>query len=164
MGVVLVTVVYGTRRRDLAVRSDVPVAALLRPLLDALIADPHGDTSPAREVSDPALDPNRRHGGGDTGSELRDLRHSRGATGPGSEPGNLRQGRQSGDASSEPPGPGRDLDPLDSDLGRGLGPGLEIGPGRGLDLGRVCGPALPRDGALAACGVWHGDVLVLLDR
>lgn len=148
MGVVLVTVVDGTHRRDLAVRSDVPVAALLRPLLDALIADPHGDASPGHEVSDPALDFNRRHGGGDPGSGLPDLRHRRWATGPGSESRNLHQGRRSGDASSEPPGL------LDLDLGRG----------RDLDLAPVCGSAFPRHRSLEACGVWHGDVLVLLVR
>ncbi len=36
MGTLLVTVAYGTRRRDLAVRSDVPIADLLRPLSEAL--------------------------------------------------------------------------------------------------------------------------------
>jgi hypothetical protein len=36
MGTLLVTVAYGTRRRDLAVRSDVPIADLLRPLAEAL--------------------------------------------------------------------------------------------------------------------------------
>jgi WXG100 protein secretion system (Wss), protein YukD len=37
---VLVTVVRGDRRRDLAVRGDVPIADLLGPLADALAHDP----------------------------------------------------------------------------------------------------------------------------
>jgi WXG100 protein secretion system (Wss), protein YukD len=36
MGTLLVTVAHGGRRRDLAVRSDVPIADLLAPLADAL--------------------------------------------------------------------------------------------------------------------------------
>jgi hypothetical protein len=107
MGVVLITVVRGTRRRDLAVRSDVPVAVLLRPLLDALAAGPGEEARRAWGVTDPAPNTSHRHGGADP--------------------------------SSEPP-----------DLALALAP--------------VCGPTLPRNRSLEACGVGHGAVLVLLDR
>lgn len=57
MGTLLVTVAYGTRRRDLAVRSDVPIADLLRPLSEALAqqAQPGPDPGP-----DPGADPGGR--------------------------------------------------------------------------------------------------------
>ena len=42
MGTLLVTVVHGSRRRDLAVRSDVPITDLLGPLVEALADDPPG--------------------------------------------------------------------------------------------------------------------------
>jgi hypothetical protein len=83
MGTVLVTVAYGARRRDLAVRSDVPITDLLGPLVEAF-----------------AIDPSR--------------------------------------------------------------PGGATGEGLGLAL--VCGPSLPVDRSLAACGIGDGAVLVLLDR
>jgi hypothetical protein len=46
MGMVLVTVVRGDRRRDLAVRGDVPIADLLGPLADALAHDPVSGPTP----------------------------------------------------------------------------------------------------------------------
>ena len=110
MGVVLITVVRGNRRRDLAVRSDVPVSALLRPLLDALTADPGDEWGQARGVDGRGPDFHDGHGG---------------------DPGSTQ--------------PDPDLTP-------------------NLDLAPVCGPALPRDRSLEACGVGHGSVLVLLDQ
>lgn len=53
MGTLLVTVAYGTRRRDLAVRSDVPIADLLRPLAEALAQQ-------AQPGPDPGADPGGR--------------------------------------------------------------------------------------------------------
>jgi hypothetical protein len=53
MGTLLVTVAYGTRRRDLAVRSDVPIADLLRPLSEAL-------AQKAQPGPDPGADPGGR--------------------------------------------------------------------------------------------------------
>lgn len=53
MGTLLVTVAYGTRRRDLAVRSDVPIADLLRPLAEALARQ-------AQPGADPGADPGGR--------------------------------------------------------------------------------------------------------
>jgi hypothetical protein len=50
MGTLLVTVVHGGRRRDLAVRSDVPVADLLRPLAEALADDPPPPRRPGEAV------------------------------------------------------------------------------------------------------------------
>jgi hypothetical protein len=82
MGTVLVTVAYGAWRRDLAVRSDVPIADLLGPLAETLAID-------------------RRHPGGIPGEEL------------------------------------------------GLAP--------------LCGPPLPAEHSLAACGIGHGTVLVLVN-
>jgi WXG100 protein secretion system (Wss), protein YukD len=60
MGTVLITVVRGNRRRDLAVRGDVPIAVLLRPLADALAhdsgaADRTGE--PRRPAAPPAAPP-----------------------------------------------------------------------------------------------------------
>ena len=43
---VLVTVFRGDRRRDLAVRGDVPIADLLGPLADALAHDPVSGPTP----------------------------------------------------------------------------------------------------------------------
>jgi WXG100 protein secretion system (Wss), protein YukD len=48
MGTLLVTVVHGRRRRDLAVPSDLPVADLLAPLADALAVE---RASPAHELA-----------------------------------------------------------------------------------------------------------------
>lgn len=56
MGVVLVTVVRGDRRRDLAVRGDVPVADLLGLLADALAHDP-GAAARNGETRGPAAPP-----------------------------------------------------------------------------------------------------------
>lgn len=109
MGTLLVTVAYGPRRRDLAVRSDVPIADLLAPLADAL-----------------AVEPARR------GPESGDLRSRTPGRGAG-EPGDLRSRRT----------PGRD-------------------PGEGLGLAPLCGGVLPVDRSLAACGIGHGAVLVLV--
>jgi WXG100 protein secretion system (Wss), protein YukD len=50
---VLITVVRGDRRRDLAVRGDVPIAELLRPLADALALAPVSGPTPGL----PALAP-----------------------------------------------------------------------------------------------------------
>jgi hypothetical protein len=47
MGTVLVTVAYGTRRRDLAVRADLPIAELLGPLAQALVGAVHQDEAAA---------------------------------------------------------------------------------------------------------------------
>jgi WXG100 protein secretion system (Wss), protein YukD len=47
MGTLLVTVVHGGRRRDLAVRGDVPIADLLSPLAEALANDPPATRSRA---------------------------------------------------------------------------------------------------------------------
>ena len=54
---VLITVVRGDRRRDLAVRGDVPIADLLGPLADALAHDPGAATrnGEARGPSAPPL-------------------------------------------------------------------------------------------------------------
>jgi WXG100 protein secretion system (Wss), protein YukD len=82
MGTVLVTVAHGARRRDLAVRSDVPIADLLCPLAKTLAID-------------------------------------RG------QPGGA--------------------------------------PGEGLGLAPLCGPPLPVERSLAACGIGHGAVLVLVN-
>jgi len=54
MGTLLVTVAYGTRRRDLAVRSDAPIADLLRPLAEALAQQQ------AQPGPDPGADPRGR--------------------------------------------------------------------------------------------------------
>jgi hypothetical protein len=51
MGMVLITVVRGDRRRDLAVRGDVPIADLLEPLAGALAHDP--GTATADHVGEP---------------------------------------------------------------------------------------------------------------
>src|SRR6266536_2984787 len=83
MGTLLVTVAHGARRRDLAVRSDVPIADLLGPLAEVLVTD------------------RARHGGA---------------------------------------------------------------PGVGLGLAPLCGPPLPVERSLAACGLGHGAVLVLFDE
>lgn len=65
MGNVLVTVVQGKRRRDLAVRSDVPVLDLLRPLAEAFAADP-GTAGQGAHPSDGSLAPGaERQPGGD---------------------------------------------------------------------------------------------------
>jgi WXG100 protein secretion system (Wss), protein YukD len=48
MGMVLVTVVRGDQRRDLAVRSDVPIGDLLGPLADALADDLEDDRGERR--------------------------------------------------------------------------------------------------------------------
>jgi hypothetical protein len=82
MGTVLVTVAHGAWRRDLAVRSDVPIADLLGPLAETLAID-------------------RGQPGGAPGDEL------------------------------------------------GLAP--------------LCGPPLPAERSLAACGIGHGAVLVLVN-
>ena len=61
MGTVLITVVRGERRRDLAVRGDVPIAELLGPLADALAHNVAGETrngeQRGRAVPPPALAP-----------------------------------------------------------------------------------------------------------
>jgi hypothetical protein len=88
MGVVLLTVVRGARRRDLAVPSDVPVAALMRPLLDALTTDPgdRGDErSQAWAVTNPGTGPPHSQGGEDPGSRPPDVPRSYGGEDPGSE-------------------------------------------------------------------------------
>jgi hypothetical protein len=56
MGTVLITVVRDDRRRDLAVRSDVPIADLLGPLADALAHDP-GTADPSGQPRRPAAPP-----------------------------------------------------------------------------------------------------------
>ena len=61
MGRLLVTVAYGARRRDLAVRSDVPIADLLGPLAEAL-ATPQ--PRPGADPSTPAAGPADRPGDG----------------------------------------------------------------------------------------------------
>ena len=53
MGTLLVTVAHGGRRRDLAVRSDVPIADILGPLAQALADDP----PPARRLRAPHQGP-----------------------------------------------------------------------------------------------------------
>ena len=53
---VLVTVVRSDRRRDLAVRGDVPIADLLGPLADALAHDP-GVADRTDEPRGPAIPP-----------------------------------------------------------------------------------------------------------
>jgi len=53
---VLITVVRGDRRRDLAVRGDVPIADLLEPLDDALAQDP-GPAARNGKVRGPAAPP-----------------------------------------------------------------------------------------------------------
>lgn len=110
MGTLLVTVAYGPRRRDLAVRSDVPIADLLVPLADAFAVEP----AP-----------------------------------PGPEPGDLRSRRTQGRDAG---GPG--------DL-RTRTPGRD--PAVGLGLAPLCGAVLPVERSLAACGIGHGAVLVLVD-
>jgi hypothetical protein len=95
MGIVLVTVAYGARRRDLAVCADVPIADLLGPLTEALSDDAHL-----------------------------------------------------------------------SGAARGVASGCEARPGEGvvneLALAPLCGPPLPLERSLEACGVGHGAVLALI--